>query len=389
MQPIRLVLAVAEEDYIEPFLHYIRCSEFERVMVVTAFSRREALWSYLANSPDKMDVILGESSFKEGWQGQLREGVPWIELSEGGHSEREAGCDLRVPKYQPLNLLLADVTEMVRGRRESSGSRGGARLIGVVSAAGGSGKTTLSIHLARQLASEGKRVIYISLEYLQSDISGDGREQVEGEGRPGLALLLYDLKVAEEKHKKPRHLIHHYVYSNSCLRCDAFPALHNLNEMKELDRGSIEALLDFIIDSSSYDAVIVDTDAIPDLRVETVMQRANQIIWVVGENPVILSKTTKWLSFLERANPGQYNEVMGKSLFVANRATGEGQLSLPGRNTLVSATLPWIPAWNGSTELTEGQRQAPAYQRDVMRLSRMLQEDWELREEGRVRHDRG
>lgn len=375
MQPIRLVLAATEEDYIEPFLQYIRCSEFERRVVVTAFSRKEALWKYIENEPDEMDAVLGETSFREGWQGKLREGAPWIELREGGYSGREVRSGLGVSKYQPLSRLLAEIEEMIRGRRETAGNEGRTTLIGVISAAGGSGKTTVSIQLARQFASEGKHVIYISLESLQSNISSDGREEIEAEGRPGLARLLYDLKAAEEKHQKPRYPISHYVYRNAFLNGDAFPALYNLNEMKELERSDVVALLKFIIESRSYDAVIVDTDSIPDLRIETVMERADQLLWIVGENQIILDKTVKWLAFLERTNPGLYNGIIGKSLFVANRTTGEVPLSLPERNIPISAVLPWISAWSGSAGYADIQRQAPAYQRDVMKLSRLLHEN--------------
>lgn len=375
MQPIRLVLAATEEDYIEPFLQYIRCSEFERRVVVTAFSRKEALWKYIENEPDEMDAVLGETSFREGWQGKLREGAPWIELREGGYSGREGRSGLGVSKYQPLSRLLAEIEEMIRGRRETAANEGRTTLIGVISAAGGSGKTTVSIQLARQFASEGKHVIYISLESLQSNISSDGKEEIEAEGRPGLARLLYDLKAAEEKHQKPRYPISHYVYRNAFLRGDAFPALYNLNEMKELERNDVVALLKFIIESRSYDAVIVDTDSIPDLRIETVMEEADQLLWIVGENRIILDKTVKWLAFLERTNPGLYNRIIGKSLFVANRTTGEGLLTLLERNIPISAVLPWIPAWNGSAGYADIQRQAPAYQRDVMKLSRLLHEN--------------
>lgn len=62
-------------------------------------------------------------------------------------------------KYQPLHQLLFTVMNMARGDMDKQGdTEGGAAVIGVYSAVGGLGKTTVSLNIAKQLASEGAKV---------------------------------------------------------------------------------------------------------------------------------------------------------------------------------------------------------------------------------------
>lgn len=376
MLPVRLVLASVDEDYIEPFLHYIRCSEYERKLMVTAFSRRDALWKYIENSPDAVDAVLGEASFQEGGQGKLREGIPWIELREGVQSANATGSGPGVAKYQALNRLITDVLDIVRGRREVVLSGNGTKVIGIISAAGGSGKTTVSMHLARQLASEGKQVFYMSLEWLQSEILYSGSTLAEDDNNPGLARLLYDLKAAEERQRSLQQPVSTYVRRNSFLLGDTFPPLNNLNEVIEMNRGDVEKLIDYIAGNGSYDVLIIDTDYNSGERIEAVLSRSDQLLWIVTEDMAVIRKTDRWLTYLERTLPGQYSGILGKSHFLANRATGDGCFNFPGRAISIAASLSWIPAWNNGAGETDGRRHAPAYQRDMMQLSRLLQDSW-------------
>lgn len=376
MLPVRLVLASVDEDYIEPFLHYIRCSEYERKLMVTAFSRRDALWKYIENSPDAVDAVLGEASFQEGGQGKLREGIPWIELREGVQSANATGSGPGVAKYQALNRLITDVLDIVRGGREVALSGHGTKVIGIISAAGGSGKTTVSMHLTRQLASEGKQVFYMSLEWLQSGIFSSGSTLAEDDSNPGLARLLYDLKAAEERQRSLQLPVSTYVRRNSFLLGDTFPQLNNLNEVLEMNRVDVEKLIDYLAENGSYDVLIIDTDYNSGERIEAVLRRSDQLLWIVTEDTAVIHKTDRWLTYLERTLPGQYSGILGKSHFLANRSTGQGSFHFPGRAISIAATLSWIPAWNNGAGETDGRRHAPAYQRDMMQLSRLLQDSW-------------
>lgn len=366
--PIKLVLAVQEEEYIEPFLQYVHASEFDRRLVVTAFSRKEAFAQYMLESGGEIDAVLGDRTFLEAAEGMKRPGLYFIELGEGGgpqHSDR-----LRVDKYQSLHQLLAAVIELVQGGSGKEGRTGGQPwVIGVYSTVGGLGKTTVALHLARQLATEGEKVFYLNLETVGSAPPFAGQRTKEE--KPGLARLLYDLKAAEDRREPPRSPISSYACRHPVLQGDTLAPPDNLNELLEMERKDTVELIDYIAGSGLYDSVIVDMDSFPDGRAEAVLERADRVVWIVTDDWGVMRKTGGWLTHLERTKPDFYRLLLKKTRFVLNRYTGKQVADLPRPEVKLRATLSYIPAWS------QGSRQgellhSPLYQRDVIRLCREL-----------------
>lgn len=368
--PVRVVLAVQDEQYIEPFLHYVRCSEFARRLIMTAFSRKEAFLKFLAESSEMVDAVLGESSFLEAAGEGIHGRITFIRLSDG---EQETFSGKQLAKYQPLHLLLSSLLEIVRGGSEGIAPMDGrARIIGVTSTVGGCGKTTVALNMARQLASEGAKVFYLNLETIQSGFMREGHE-ARGDGhRAGLARLLYDLKAAEDKREPLKFPVSAYAYRHPLLQGDTFGPLDNLNELLEMERKDTFELMDYIAGSGLYDTMIVDTDSFPNGRTEMVLERSDKLVWLVTEDWSVMRKTEVWLAHLERAQPSLYNSVIGKSLFAANRVTGELTLPPPRKEMAVAVTLSFIPAWSQGNQESGGLMHSPIYQRDVMKLCRLL-----------------
>ncbi|RCX20433.1 cellulose biosynthesis protein BcsQ [Fontibacillus phaseoli] len=370
MLPVRLVLAVQDEQYIEPFLHYVRCSEFDRRLIITAFSRKDAFLKFLACA-EMVDSVLGELSFLESVDAEIQGRVSLICLSEGG---RQSGPWRQLSKYQPLHLLLSDLLEILRGttREGITPLEGRAMLIGVTSTVGGCGKTTLALNVARQLAAEGGKVFYLNLETVQSGIWLEGQEARKEGQRTGLARLLYDLKSAEDRKEPLKFPVSAYAYRHPVLQGDTFGPVDNLNELLEMERKDTAELIDYIACSGLYDTVIIDTDSFPNNRTETVLERSDKLVWLVTDDWDVMRKTGVWLGHLERSNPSMYNTVIGKTLFAANRVSGEVTVSLPKRDMTIEATLSFIPAWSQGSPQSSGLMHSPVYQRDVMKLCREL-----------------
>ncbi|WP_410770024.1 hypothetical protein [Fontibacillus sp. BL9] len=371
MLPVRLVLAVQDEQYIEPFLHYVRCSEFDRRLIITAFSRKDAFLKFLAECEEMVDAVLGEYSFLESVDSEIQGRVSLVCLSEGGC---QSGPWKQLSKYQPLHLLLSALLEIVRGtaREGTTPLEGRAMVIGVTSTVGGCGKTTVALNVARQLAAEGGKVFYLNLETVQSGIWLEGQEARKEGNRTGLARLLYDLKAAEDRREPLKFPVSVYAYRHPVLQGDTFGPLDNLNELLEMERKETAELIDYIAGSGLYDAVIIDTDSYPNGRTEMVLERSDKLVWLVTDDWDVMRKTGVWLSHLERSRPTIYNSVIGKTLFAANRVSGELTVSLPKRDMTIEATLSFIPAWSQGSPQSSGLMHSPIYQRDVMKLCREL-----------------
>lgn len=371
MVPVRLVLAVKDEQYIEPLLHYIRHSEFDCCLSVTAFSREDAFLRYMESNRLFADVVLAENTFLEAWLGgEGTSHIPWIRLYEGGEGNVPGKS---ISKYQPLPLLLSAVLEYTRG---GAGGRysaeGKALIIGVYSAVGGCGKTTVAIHLMKQLAGEGRKAFYLNLETINSGTLFEGQLMREGQNEAqGLARLLYDLKAAGERGEPLKQPLSAYAHRHPLLEGDTFGPIDNMNEMLEMERKDTVELIDFIADSGLYDVIIVDVDSFPNARTETVLEHCDKLVWLLADEWNTMRKNGLWMSHLERKDPSLFREMMGKTLFAVNRCSGELTHAMPRSGMTAEVTLPNIPSWDQGT----GQvslLHSPAFQKGMLRLYRSV-----------------
>ncbi|MFD3261586.1 hypothetical protein ACE3MQ_23590 [Paenibacillus lentus] len=369
--PVRLILAVKDEQYIEPFLYYVRHSEFDRRFSVTAFSREDAFVRHMGSSRLFVDLVLAENTFLEAWLGgggALQ--VPWIRLDEGGEGNVQGKS---LSKFQPLPLLLSAVLEYARGGAGVRGSaEGKALIVGVYSVVGGCGKTTVAIHLMKQLAGEGCKAFYLNLETISSGILYDGRSLSEGQNpAQGLARLLYDLKATRERGDPMKQPLSAYAHRHPLLEGDTFGPLDNVNEMLEMEREDAAELIDFITDSSLYDVIIVDVDSYPNARTETILERSDKLIWLLADEWNVMRKSGLWMAHLERTDPALFRRVMGKTLFAVNRCMGELNHAMPRSGMTPEIVLPYIPSWSQGT----GQGtllHSPIFQKDMLKLCRSI-----------------
>ncbi|WP_433945736.1 hypothetical protein [Paenibacillus sp. SN-8-1] len=372
MVPVRIVLAVQDEFYIEAFMHYVNCSEFNQKLRVTAFSKVEAFQKRMLDARDVPDAVVAESRYLESWNPPAGDRqIPRIGLIEGEQDVQDGVIVLH--KYQPLKELLTSIMSAVQGQRKPliTPSAGRTKVVGVYSVNGGSGKSTTALHLSRQLGSEGLGVLYLNLETAGSGFPGaSGRQENE---MSGLARLLYDLQAAEDKGDRLELSSANYVIRDRHLQAAMFEPLSNLNELLELTKEHTIRLIDFLAESGTYDLIMIDTDSYPSERTEGVLERCDQLIWLLTDDIGAVHRTDRWLSHLERTRGDLYADLVQKSIFTVNRCLGNLVNQLPLGNVVPYLTLPYVPAWkqlNSWEELFH----SPEYQRDLMKLSGQIME---------------
>lgn len=371
MVPVRVVLAVQDEFYIEPFLHYVSCSEFNEKLKVTAFSKVEAFLERMNSSDERPDAVVAEPLFMQAWDRAGDKTIPAIQLVEGyqGLQDGESG----LYKYQPLQELLSSILTVIQGQRRDkiAGSNGSASVIGVYSASGGSGKTTVALHLCRHLSAEGLKVLYLNLETVSSDLP-DSPSRFGSDG-PGMARLLYDLQASIEKKEPLSEPVSNYINRDQLLNADRFEPLANLNELLQLSKEDTICLLNYLADAGDYDLIIVDLDSYPCGRTLGVLERSDELVWLVTDEREAVQKAERWFSHFERTDAGLISRILNKSLFTVNRCLGNRVHTMPLEQVVSYRTLPYIPAWK-QRSTWEDVLGSPDYQREVMKLCRQILE---------------
>lgn len=369
MRNLQLTLAVADEQYIEPFLLYARTGEFAKRVSVRAFSKVEAFLA--AMKEDRPDFVLGESAFLRPWlEDESGRGVPWAALG-GGEESLALGGPVLLP-FQPLNLLLTAVMDLV-GAVQTAGGRSAseAEVIAVYSAAAGAGKTTLAMNLVKQLGSRGHRVFYLNLETIDSSAafrSGSGGHKGHDSGLPE---LLYELRAARENGEICQTPLSRYAPFQETIKCLSFPPLDRPDELLQMDERDTEELIHYIASSGVCDVIVADTDTESHERSHALLRRADRVLWLLVDELLHLRKTSGWMEHWENRQPAGFYELLGKSLFVLNRYGGRIENRLPRPEIRPFAFLSYIPSWKylSREDVLLG---SPIFQRDILALCEQL-----------------
>ncbi|WP_106766712.1 hypothetical protein [Paenibacillus faecalis] len=361
MLPLRVVLAVQDSGYVEPLLQYIHGSDYVKKLQVTAFTRTEALLQYR----DIPDLVVGETKMLEAWLSEMESTIPWIVLVEGGEEPSLDGDGLVAAKYQPLPQLLDLWISHVGGNRlgKNESYSGSTQIIGLVSALGGSGRTTAAVNIARQLGMMGRKVFYLNLETINSSALFSGGYRREGT----FSRLLYDIKSSQENAGRAGLTHTPYVMAHEALKCDVFEPSDHLKELMEITAEDVGALIELVSGSGEYDVLVIDTDNQSRERLDAVMDHCQWLLWLLLDDLISMHKSGTWLDYLEKENPDWFREIMNKSKFIVNRYTGSLGNPLPRKDMRVDGALPYIPSWK-QVQQEELLLSSPIFQREILKL---------------------
>ncbi|WP_150265693.1 hypothetical protein [Paenibacillus tepidiphilus] len=346
-----IALAVRESAYIEPLLHYVHTSEYGDVLRIAAFSRKDTFMEFMKGE-EQPDAVIGDTAFIESWLVEGKGGVPWAVLSESGSGlPRSAGAlagGQSIAKYQSLPALLEAMLQFcqVKRSRLQAAARDEPLLLGIASAGGSSGKTTVALNMVKLLGEMGLSVFYLNLESVDS--SGLVLRMPSG-GTAGLERLLYELKVRGEEGEKrhgngPEPAA--YAIRHEALRADAFRPVENLNEMLQLTRPDTLDLLGCLTGNGGYDVVIADTGAIEEERTRAVLERCGLLLWVLSGDEGNIYKTSRWLAHCGLPHSGMPQGIAEKSRFVLNGAADSASVEAVSGVVRLDGVLPYIPSWD-------------------------------------------
>lgn len=343
MSKLELIVAVKEADYARRLADYIRDHAFGESWRLTVFTNPQALRQYLKGGYPADLVAAQAEMLAEA--GDCRPEAPVARLVPG-----PARAEGEVAQYQPLPSLLMSLQAVYASGggipADSGGSRrGGAAVTAIFDAAGGLGKTTLALHLARQAGLRGDRVFYLNLE--QWNATGALLGEDSG---TAMADMLYLLHTQPENaaSKLAGHRKHSVM-----MKADYFPPAVNPEERMAMGGEEAAKLIGLLAGSGEYDLIIADMDSKLDPVALAVFERSDAILWLLSPSVTAYRKTELALEYARRKWARPFRETERKISFVLNRcpsvSSEEPQAEAPPFKKL-AARLPEVGEWNGAPQ---------------------------------------
>ncbi|KRE93192.1 hypothetical protein ASG89_06720 [Paenibacillus sp. Soil766] len=327
----KLQLYVIDDDmvYAERLAVFIRATEFAERVQIKLFSQVDLLLQVL-EKPNLSGVLLISDAFYPLLQ-HHRTSLSKIFLSQ--HIRNSDSLETVHPflfRFQPLHELVSRIQALYTERSPSSSGRtqsNRTRVISVYSSSGHAGKSITAVHMAKQLAFRGERVLYLSLESTST-----ATQWLQGEsGR--LSQLLYYLKESPESIGPKLALLKSH---DTIRRFDYVTPLEQMREMQEMSGEQVKKLIASIVDLSVYDTLIVDLETSVHPRIVKSLEISDTIIWLIRDDWNDAYRTKSLLK--QMSAYAQIHFVM-----TSFRGTQTNSFDFLGKK--VTFKLPYIPDW--------------------------------------------
>ncbi|MCR8641579.1 AAA family ATPase [Paenibacillus sp. N1-5-1-14] len=342
MKPYTFVVVIEDQTYTEGMIAFLHGSGFGNKVELVVFTQPAAAFEYLDRSSYKPLVLVSEALEQEAIKRVDRSGVVVLHARSELQSNENVG-EVGVYKYQPLtrlfNLLCAYESER-QLQNAKSGQDGVSRtkVVSVFAAAGGCGKTTVSLHAAMGLVGMQHQVLYVSLESIGSALQllkGTESEDLKGNT---LSQLLYHWKTDASRLLSKLELLKGHDKASS------LDYIVNTNQMREMEvmlRSDIAGFIAALKQTNRYDWIILDLETSVHPRILGALECSDVVLWLLGDDTICLSKTKAMKKLLP---------VMKEAHYIVNKYTGTMHNDLHQYDLAASYYLPYIPAWKTVSE---------------------------------------
>lgn len=376
-----LIVAVNESDYIERLAEYIRHTSFGGSWQLTAFTNAAALRSFI-RSGYPVDMLVAQPAMLDEL-GDLPGHPPTAAIVEHYGQSRE---ERELLQYQPLPQLLQAMTSLYAagGKQlmKPAVHGKGPAVVAVYSASGGTGKTTLSMHLAKHAGIAGLHSFYLNLEQWNVSLLADGMP-----GDEDFARLLYAMQSGADN-GAAAVLANRKRYPSYSL--DALAPSNNPDERLSLGADLAKKLIGAITAAGEYGLVIVDLDTRMDDMHVGAFEACDAVLWLTTPNAASRRKNELAAGYAERkfgaAFTGQQRKfrfvqiggTMNESAFADGGGRSDGSPGFGGggeideRAVRPDAVLPFVAEWACGDSTSGTGAMAPHYRGAVDALMRKL-----------------
>ena len=268
------------------------------------------------------------------------EGCLVVGIGEGRTEEKCGQAGQPVPvvsKYQSLYRLFGDLSALYQQRFPDRvpNRRRSTSILSFYSTQGGAGKSTAAFLLAKRLASKGRRVLLLSLEWV-SWLSLHATDTLK---KDAFSQALYCIKT------DPDALAGEWEKLCSTDAETGFDFLMPVSEMAEwadTTESEITKLIKVLLGMSFYDWILLDLDSCPSPRVRAAFAAGGPIWWLLTEDEACLYKTSM---LLNQKRNDVFPDVLRSHAavrFVLNKARRPTAETFERYGIPIVASLPWV-----------------------------------------------
>lgn len=284
----RLNLTIADSDtaYLESMVKFLLSNHSKRFQV-NSFSNSDYLEAFLEEPDKKTDILLVCPEFYS--DAVAKSKVTSIIILTNGRIPENIHKHKTVNKYQHAEKLVSGILGVYA---ENSGDEvliysgeKNTRVIALYSPAGGAGKTTIAVNLARQCAVRGLPVFYLNLENIPSTGC-----YFETDDKHSFSDMLFYLK---EKSKNLGLRI-------EALRSIDYTGVHyfspqeSLLELEEMLPEELLLMIDQFRLLNQYEIVIVDMPSGFNEQTASILKACDNILVVLNQDPVSITKLKRF-----------------------------------------------------------------------------------------------
>lgn len=307
---MKIALFDKNKGYVQHFLHTAQTLYEERIEVVSAGDVTEAKNLLKEEEPE---IVLVDSGF------------PWVSVKNRLKiyiTEEKETKDINgvpaVHKFQKFGLLLEKLESVLSDYKANPQNYPveykETQITAFVSAAGGTGKSTLAVAYARHHAVNGEEVIMLSTENYSSlsmVFSCDGEKT--------LNEALTDV-TEEDYSKKVEQLIQREHKGVYYIEPAQMPLTDNVSTAEKLQH-----LLQAIHEINAFDRIVIELGDAYLTVSESVLEKAEEIILVTEESDVAFYKTARFINAYVEADTEKAEKWLDKMILLINKA----QMNMP------------------------------------------------------------
>jgi cellulose biosynthesis protein BcsQ len=275
MSKYNLVLLDEELDYLNNLMNYIS-QNYSYKFNVVSFTELKYMEEYL-NKNNKVDIILISPNLYDE-QVVLRHGTSLIFLVA---SENQSVKSYPfVKKYQAADKICGEIIRIFENAEAETKlvkDESLTKVITVYSPIGGIGKTTLSLSMAENLSQKSKKVLYISLEPIQSYPVFLKQKS----SKFSFSDVLFSIK---QKDNEVLDIISKGIIKDSDTGIFYFNPVDSILELEDLSSQDIKDLIEAINSSRLFQYMVIDLPATMNTKYYELFRNSHKVILPIGQD---------------------------------------------------------------------------------------------------------